>query len=308
MKKTRQLTACTIVGLLACLSKPAWSDSSDAKCEFFKDDDKNQNKTGPCTFSQHQGNVYIDLRNGQTFSLVPGDKANHYKDDKGNKVERTLHKDGEEHVYKWDNKKIIVNFRQHQTRNNQNVPPSLKDLVGDRSRHMDSELERRGYRQRQSWVDGDTKYSAWQEQENGTCVAVAVSGGHIRSIEYTAQDECRSHVSDSTHSGGEPATTTERVRIDRSTSGTELKAKLAPGSTIRYKLHGKNGQDLYVRVAAHGSDMYYQIFNPDGSFLLDQMTSEQEYRWQLWQSGDHVVEVINRGHSTTGYNIIFGLD
>ena len=238
---------------------------------------------------------------------MPGDRANHYKDDKGNKVERTLHKDAEEHVYKWDNKKIVVKFRQHESRHHDNVPPSLKDMIGDRARRMDSELERRGYRQRQRWVDGDTKYSAWQEQENGTCVAVAVSGGHIRSIEYTSQNECRSHVSDRNHSVGEPTTTTERVRIDRNTNGTELKAKLTPGSTIRYKLHASDGQDLYVRVAAHGSDMYYQIFNPDGSFLLDQMTSAREYRGQLWQSGDHIIEVINRGNSTTGYNIIFGL-
>jgi len=49
----------------------------------------------------------------------------------------------------------------------------------------------------------------------------------------------------------------------------------------------------------------YQIFNPDGSFLLGQVPARQEYRGQLWQSGDHVIEVINRGNAAASYNVIF---
>ncbi len=109
-------------------------------------------------------------------------------------------------------------------------------------------------------------------------------------------------------SGGEPTTSTERVRFDRSASGAELTATLTPGSSTRYVLGAKNGQNLYVRVAPKGPDVYYQIFNPDGSFLLDQMTSSKEYRGQLWQSGDHVIEVINRGSRDTSYNVIFGIE
>ena len=100
----------------------------------------------------------------------------------------------------------------------------------------------------------------------------------------------------------------ERVHFAAGTSGAELTGTLAPGASRRYLLHAKNGQDLYVRVAAQGPDIYYQIFNPDGSFLLDQMTSSQEYRGQLWQSGDHAVEVINRGDRASSYQVIFGID
>ncbi len=110
------------------------------------------------------------------------------------------------------------------------------------------------------------------------------------------------------HSDGEPTTATERVRFDRGTTGAELTATLTPGSSVRYVLGAKNGQDLYVRVAANGPDIYYQVFNPDDSFLLDQMTSATEYRSQLWQSGDHVIEVINRGNRNTSYNVIFGIE
>jgi hypothetical protein len=100
----------------------------------------------------------------------------------------------------------------------------------------------------------------------------------------------------------------ERVRFAAGTSGAELTGALAPGESRRYLLGAKNGQDLYVRVVTNDLEVYYQIFNPDGSFLLDEMTSNQEYRGQLWQSGDHGIEVINRGNSAANYNVIFGID
>jgi hypothetical protein len=100
----------------------------------------------------------------------------------------------------------------------------------------------------------------------------------------------------------------ERVRFAAGASGAELTGTLAPGESRRYLLGAKNRQDLYVRVAANGPDIHYQIFNPDGSFLLEQMSSSLEYRGQLWQSGDHVVEVINRGAGAGSYNVIFGIE
>lgn len=109
-------------------------------------------------------------------------------------------------------------------------------------------------------------------------------------------------------SGAEPTTSTQRLRFDSGTTGTELTATLSPGSSSRYVVRAKDGQDLYVRVAPRGPGIYYQIFNPDESLLLDQMTSDKEYRGQLWQSGDHVIEVINRGEGTASYNLIVGIE
>lgn len=109
-------------------------------------------------------------------------------------------------------------------------------------------------------------------------------------------------------SGGEPTTESQRVHFERGATGAELTGRLTPGSSMRYILGAKNRQDLYVRVAAKGPDVFYQILNPDGTFLLEQMTSATEYRGQLWQSGDHVVEVINRGKGSVSYNIIIGAD
>lgn len=109
-------------------------------------------------------------------------------------------------------------------------------------------------------------------------------------------------------STGNNAAHEERVNFAKGTTGAELTGSLLPGQNRRYVLGAANGQFLYVRLAANGPNMFYQILNPDGSFLLDQMTSDKEYRGQLWQSGDHVVEVINRANGAQSYNIIFGIE
>jgi hypothetical protein len=105
----------------------------------------------------------------------------------------------------------------------------------------------------------------------------------------------------------EPDTNTERVRFEPGTTGTELTRRLAPGASTRFVIRARNGQTLYTRVAPRGPAISYQIFNPDRSFLLEQISSGREYRGQLWQTGDHVIEVINRTPRPADYNIIIGL-
>ena len=45
-----------------------------------------------------------------------------------------------------------------------------------------------------------------------------------------------------------------------------------------------------------------------GSALLDELPVGTPYRGQLWQSGDHVVEVINRTGSTVPFDIYFAIE
>lgn len=94
--------------LLLAVPLPAHADNADAYCEVRKGGETKQGRSGPCDFSQRQGYVSIDLRNGETWELSPTDQANHFRDQKGNKVVRTA--GGDSHEYKWDNKKIIVTF------------------------------------------------------------------------------------------------------------------------------------------------------------------------------------------------------
>jgi hypothetical protein len=102
--------------------------------------------------------------------------------------------------------------------------------------------------------------------------------------------------------------TTERVRFPSGSSSAEFPAQLPPGMTVRYQLGARNGQFLDVSVSPANAPLTYRILNPDGSALLDELPLDKPYRGQLWQSGDHVVEVINRTGSTVPFDIYFGIE
>ncbi len=193
----------------------------------------------------------------------------------------------------------------------QDTPPALEDLVGARASSGERLLEERGYRWVRTVKEGGSAYSFWQEYENGQCITVRTHNGRYASIVYSPAFDCqqKNGTADSGSSSyGEPTTTTEHVRFSHGSTGTELTGSLTPGSSTRYVLRAKKTQDLYVRVAANDSGLYYQIFNPDGSFLLEQMTPDKEYRGQLWQTGEHIIEVLNRGQNNATYNVIISID
>jgi hypothetical protein len=108
MKTSVWIPISVLVAALGALPAAVQADSADAYCEVRKDGETKAGRSGPCDFSQRQGYVSIDLRNGERWELSPADKPQHFRDQKGNKVVRTASGDG--HEYKWDNKKIIVTF------------------------------------------------------------------------------------------------------------------------------------------------------------------------------------------------------
>jgi hypothetical protein len=50
------------------------------------------------------------------------------------------------------------------------------------------------------------------------------------------------------------------------------------------------------------------VFNPDGSFMVEQTPASQLLRNQLWQDGEHVIEVINRGNQNVSYTLWVSVD
>jgi hypothetical protein len=98
-------TSALLFGALAW-TQIASADSAAATCEVRKDGEKQGGKSGPCTFGQRQGHIDIDLRNGDTYSLSPGNNANHYRDQKGNKVVRTQ-SSANSQTFKWENGKHV---------------------------------------------------------------------------------------------------------------------------------------------------------------------------------------------------------
>lgn len=88
----------------------AMADSAEAMCEVRKDGDTKKGASGPCDFSQRQGYIELDLRNGDKYSLSPTDKPDHFKDQKHNKVVRKS-ASGNSQEFRWEGgKKIIVTF------------------------------------------------------------------------------------------------------------------------------------------------------------------------------------------------------
>lgn len=97
------------------------------------------------------------------------------------------------------------------------------------------------------------------------------------------------------------------VHFQSGTTGATYDGTLAPGDAIQYVLGAREGQFLKVRVMPDGAEMDYQIMNPDQSRLLDMVGSNTHYEGQLWQSGDHVVEIVNRTSGSASYRVEFSI-
>lgn len=152
--------------------------------------------------------------------------------------------------------------------------------------------------------------------EAGTLVMLQDAGGTTwRCIAYSDGAIGEMSVVDAADDSGgasagsdEPGTDTVVVKFESGTSGTELTGTLAPGSSTRYVLGAVNEQFLYVRVAPNNGTLEFSIWNPDGSALLDLISADKEYRGQLWQTGGHVIEVVNRTGADVSYNVVFGIE
>lgn len=115
------------------------------------------------------------------------------------------------------------------------------------------------------------------------------------------------YMTGNTGSSAAPSVTTERIRFPSGASSTSFPAQLPPGMTVRYQLGARNGQFLNVEVSS-GGGLTYRILNPDGTALLDELPVAKTYRGQLWQKGDHIVEVINRSGSTVPFQVYLGIE
>jgi hypothetical protein len=152
------------------LTQTASADTAEATCEVRKDGEAKAGQSGACSFSQRQGYVDISLRNGESWNLMPGDAANQYRDQKGNKVVRTV--EGQDHVYKWPNKKITVRFGGSSATSVSGGVADLQDMVNGRwvGGEVADEMARRGYKSVRNSVAGG--YVTSHYQGHGKCVIV----------------------------------------------------------------------------------------------------------------------------------------
>jgi hypothetical protein len=150
------------------------ADTASATCEVRKDGEKQGGKSGPCTFGQRQGYIDIDLRNGDTYALSPGNNANHYRDQKGNKVVRTS-STANAQEFRWENGKHVTVRFNHSSYNNSGYNQGYGGGAATSSEYQ------RGYKdgQRGNWdqnkhnQDYKDGYRAGEQAAGG-----ANSGGH----------------------------------------------------------------------------------------------------------------------------------
>lgn len=106
---------------------------------------------------------------------------------------------------------------------------------------------------------------------------------------------------------GAGQTTTTTVRFPPGATGTQMSEQLAPNATRRYVLNARARQYLTFQLAGADAGLSWRILNPD-STLLDRQPASRGYLGQLWQSGNHVIEVINGTARTQSYTAIFGIN
>lgn len=203
MRKAALLSASLAVLAMSAGLTPAYADSNEAMCEVRKDGETKHGQSGPCTFSQRQGYIDLDLRNGETYSLSPGNQPNHFKDQKGHKVVRTQAGGGTQE-FKWEGgKKVTVTFTGTHAGGggggasavgSGETPADLKDLVNGRrvGGEVGDEMIRRGYSEARNQVQGDEVYSYWRKSSDGRCVVVHFNASrHVSSIASAFESSCQ---------------------------------------------------------------------------------------------------------------------
>jgi len=97
----------SLAGLAAGL--PAQADTVKARCDVFPKGEDRATSSGLCTFSQRQGFVSIQLKNGQRIELTPqGDKPNAYLDANGKPATREIADKGTINIFRLAKQSIFV--------------------------------------------------------------------------------------------------------------------------------------------------------------------------------------------------------
>ncbi|MGI9201761.1 MAG: hypothetical protein ACR2QL_11920 [Woeseiaceae bacterium] len=83
-------------------------DGPNAQCHVREKQEEKKKKTGSCTVTESNGQIWIVLKNGESITLKPGKKKEHFRDQR-DKVAKRSYEAGVA-VYKWEKKTIKVNL------------------------------------------------------------------------------------------------------------------------------------------------------------------------------------------------------
>lgn len=198
------------------------ADTVQARCDVYPKGEDRATSSGPCTFSQRQGVVGIQLENGQRYDLIPeGDQPGNYLDPNGQAAYREGGLGDAGQIYRLATESIFVYWdaapyetsedsdSSSQSTDSETITPAestdmalvgetvegLSDLVSARAGQAETQITDRGY----EYVRGEqgldnTSFSYWREPESGLCILISTKEGRYDSIVYANvedQTECR---------------------------------------------------------------------------------------------------------------------
>jgi hypothetical protein len=127
MKLSNTLFAVTLVITSFGIAVPVKADTVTARCDVYPKGEDRATSSGLCTFSQRQGVVGIQLKNGQRYDLSPvGNNPGNYRDQNGRAAYRQSGLGDKGQIYRLANESIYVYwdpapYGQNSKRNNTNT-------------------------------------------------------------------------------------------------------------------------------------------------------------------------------------------
>jgi hypothetical protein len=110
--KRFQIFASSLLSFAAvaiAVASPSLADTVDARCDVVSAGDDKAISSGPCTFSQRQGFVGIQLKNGTRIELRPNEATpNAFFDSQGEPAKREILEANRGHVYRLATQSIFV--------------------------------------------------------------------------------------------------------------------------------------------------------------------------------------------------------
>lgn len=209
MKLANSLLAVTVVIASLSFAVSLKADTVNARCDVYPAGDDRATSSGPCTFSQRQGAVGIQLENGQRYDLQPvGDQPGNYLDQDGRAAYRQSGLGDSGQIYRLANESIYVywdtaSYEQDSGNGNNNGSATsshpeagtpvdrLSDLVGARAGQAENTLQQRGYQfVNPASASSDASYSYWREDGTNYCVTIQTAQGRYESISYATPADC----------------------------------------------------------------------------------------------------------------------
>jgi hypothetical protein len=124
MKLANSFLAMAVAIAAFGITDTALADTVNARCDVYPKGQDRATSSGSCTFSQRQGAVSIQLKNGKRYDLAPaGDRPGNYRDQNGREAYRQEGLGDRGQIYRLANESIYV-YWSNAAASNQSSQPS----------------------------------------------------------------------------------------------------------------------------------------------------------------------------------------